>query len=100
MILSYQYGERGTLNYYSRMPVREVDTAQEVDQYLKTQNPSFFITTNNQIKKLEGMGYDIGVINTLPFYPTSRMDMSFVLKWDRNASLIPLSIGTISRQKR
>ena len=100
VILSYQYGERGTLNYYSRMPVREVDTAQEVDQYLKTQNPSFFITTSNQIKKLEGMGYDIDVINTLPFYPTSRMDMSFVLKWDRNASLIPLSIGTISRQNR
>ena len=100
VILSYQYGERGTLNYYSRMPVRKVDTAQEVDQYLKTQNPSFFITTNNQIKKLEGMGYDIDVINTLPFYPTSRMDMSFILKWDRNTSLTPLSIGTISRQKR
>ena len=100
VILSYQYGERGTLNYYSRMPVREVDTAQEVDQYLKTQNPSYFITTNSQIEKLKKMGYDINLIDTLPFYPTSRMDRSFLLKQDRNTSLTALSIGTISRQKR
>ena len=99
VILSYQYGERGTLNYYSRMPVREVDTAQEVDHYLKTRNASYFITTNSQIEKLKTMGYDIKVINTLPFYPTSRMDTSFLLQRDRQATLTPLTIGTISRQK-
>jgi 4-amino-4-deoxy-L-arabinose transferase-like glycosyltransferase len=96
-ILSYKYGERGTLNYYSRMPVREVDTPQEVNQYLKIQNPSFFVTTNNQIKKLEAMGYEIKVINSLPFYSTSRPDKCFLLKWDRDKCLTNLSIGTISK---
>ncbi len=96
-ILSYKYGERGTLNYYSRMPVREVDTPQEVNQYLKKQDPSFFVTTNNQIKKLEAMGYTIKVINSMPFYSTSRPDKCFLLKWDRYKCLTHLSIGTISK---
>ncbi len=97
VILSYKYGERGTLNYYSRMPVREVDTQQEIDQYLKEKNPLFFITTNDQVKNLQAMGYEIKVLNTLPFYPTSRPDKCFVLKWDREKCLTHLTIGMIGK---
>ena len=96
-ILSYKYGERGTLNYYSRMPVREIDTTQELDQYLKAQGSSFFITTEDQVKRLREKGYNIKIINTMPFYPTSRPDKCFLLKWDRDKCLTMLSIGTINR---
>lgn len=98
VILSYQFGERGTLNYYSRMPVREVDTPQEINRYLALHNPSFFVTTDNQVKHLEAMGYSVTVIDSLPFYPTSRMDRCFVLKWERDKCLTHLSIGTLQLQ--
>ncbi|MGC8578705.1 MAG: ArnT family glycosyltransferase [bacterium] len=96
-IISYQYGERGTLNYYSRMPVREVDTTQQLDTYLKEQGRSFFVTTSDRVGKLRAMGYHIDVINTLPFYPTSRLDRCFLLRSDRERCLTQLSIGIISR---
>ncbi len=96
VILSYRYGERGTLNYYSRMPVRQVDTPREINRYLAVHNPSFFVTTDSLVKQLGAMGYTVTVINSLPFYPTSRMDRCFVLKWDRDKCLTHLSIGTIS----
>lgn len=96
VILSYKYGERGTLNYYSRMPVREVNTAQELNQYLKKQGVSFFITKQDYIKKLQAMGYHVDIINTLPFYPTSRPDKCFLFMKDRNKCMTMLSIGTIT----
>lgn len=96
VILSYRYGERGTLNYYSRMPVREVDTPQEINQYLKIQGPSFFVTTDDQVKNLEVHGYKIQILNSLPFYATSRLDKCFLLKWKRDTCLTRLSIGVIS----
>lgn len=99
IILSYRFGERGTLNYYSRMPVREVDTQPQIDRYLAKHNPSFFIAKEDQIPGLRVEGYSVKVIKTLPYYPTSRPHKCFVLKWDRDKCLMHLTIGIIAKKQ-